>query len=923
MGPLRALAEADPSLEVVEFGQAVGQCLSRLGGHPIGLPNKGHLQAALSQACLLLDEGSPFFQTARTPGFQKYTGRLLDDLRAYGIEAEELRNASAHANEDLAAKLRDLALLQESVADAMAKLGKRFNRERMEACYEFEDGPPLDLDLVAWVGSDDAPLALQWLKWIAERGANVTLILEAHPTNPDLFEGSYAAVRELGVEPIPLPRANVLSAQLFAKQPFEGTPSPLDVQVTIAPDRLAEVEYAIRAVLQETAAGTPPHKIAIVSRGLREDAPLLESAAKRLGLPLQCGRSVPLLSNGLVRFLVELLQAMASRDVRALLPLLKSSYLRMPRRAIGELESVIRDAHRVRSDPWGALTEALRSEIATESAQWLIPVLEWRAESRREALTLDEWADRIRDLGDQAWLAGALESETPTQDRDTYAQNALQRALADAATMERLQGGRRRPYDAFLSEAVRLWENTEVPLPQDPEGVAVVGSGESLGDVEVVCVLGMLEGVFPRRRSENPILHDEDLDWLSAHFGVNLPNSHRRAREERDEFYRVICAPSRRLLLSYPQTGEDRDNVPAFYLQEAQRLTNAPELRYSRTEFAPAGSSAEGDQRLAEALAGARTAPTPLELDTIEARLAIARELDEPYSVRELVNVLQCPFRYVASSRLRINTPRKSSRWNRLLNLPQVAGLSSASDADTATQRLLEELDNMLTDLYSESTESDLTLMRAGGKRLVREWVEREFRSREKWPRDAFVTHAVEFDDEHVKASLKLANGQTLRFRGGYPAMTEQQGYRVLHMFRQDDPVDKFGSGIYALSAEDRLDIGLAMLLIRPAQTPSAVEIDCAATGVRRKIYAQRGRTFYTGDELRSFSLDENDFGQLKKDVIEQLEQATHRVMQGHISAQPGDPCTHCEYGELCRRSRDFSDVRDPFDFMEGDSDEA
>lgn len=922
MSALRTLADAT-DFEIVEFGQVVGQVLSRLGGHPVGLPNQGHLRAALARACEDLSDDSPFKATAMTPGFQRYAGRLLDDLRAYGIEADELLQATPHAPDDLASKLRDLARIQQSIAEAMAKLGKRFNRERMEACYEFDDAPPLDLDILVWIGSDDAPLALDWLKWVADHGARVTAITEYHPTNPHLFEGANAAIASLNEVAKPLPLTNELAAKLFAEAEFTGTPRPLQVEITVAPDQLAEVEWTVRAILSEIEAGTAPSRIAVVTRNLADYAPLLESAAKRLGLPLQCGRSVPLMANGMVRFLVELLRALGSRDVRSLLPLLRSSYLRMPRRAIGELESVISEAHRVRSGPWEALAESLRSEIAPESAEWLLPVLEWRTEAQKEARKLDDWADLIRDLGDQAWLAKALETQTPTQDRDVYAQNAMQRALADTATMERLEGGRPRSYDAFLREAVRLWENSEVIVPQDPEGVTAVSAGESLGDVEFVAVLGMLEGVFPRRRSENPILHDEDLRWLGTHLGLNLPDSHRRAREERDEFYRVICAPTRRLVLSYPQTGEDRDNVPAFYLQQAQRIMNAPEHRFSRTEFAPPGSTLDVDVRLRQALAGPRKPPTPLRIDSDEARDAIRRGPDEPYSVRELVNVLQCPFRYIASSRLRITTPRRSSRWNRLLNLPQVAGLTGIADEQTATQRLHEELDNMLTDLYSESTAADLALMKAGGKRLIKEWVDREFAARAKWQRDGYVTHAVQFDDEHLKSSLKLANGETLRFRGEFPAMTEQRGYRVLHLFRHDDPVPAKTPSVQAMSKDDQFEIGLAMLMIRPRDVPSAVEIDCATSGVRRKLYRQRNVVFaQDSDSLKTVSIDDNDFAKLKTDVQELLGIATQRISQGSIEAHPGDGCQHCEFGELCRRAKGFSDERDPFDFKEASIDE-
>lgn len=919
---LRELDNDDPSREVVEFGQFVGHCLSHLGGHPIGLPNQGHLRAALAQACEDLPEDSPFAATAFTPGFQRYAGRLLDDLRAYGLEAAELRGAVPHAPEELAPKLRDLAQLQEAVAHSMSMLGKRFNRERMEACFEIEGEGELDLDVLVWAGSDDAPLALDWLKWAADQGVRVTILVESHPTNQTLFEGAQNALLRLGSEPASLPRANRLTAQLFAESEFAGSTPELDVQVTVAPDQLAEVEWAIRALLDEVNRGTPASKIAILTRSLPDYAPLIEAAAKRLGLPLRCGRSVPLLSNGFVRFFVDLLRALAARDVRGLLPLLTSSYLRMPRRVVGEIESVIREAHRVRSDEWQALEDAIRTESSAEIALWLLPVLEWRTESRTGAKPLDEWAERIRDLGDQAWLAAALEAKTPTQERDGYAQNAMQRALADAATVERLRGGRARTFERFVHDALRLWEATEVSLPHDPDGVAVVSAAESLGDVEVVWVLGMLEGVFPRRRSENPILFDADMQWMSGHFGVTLPDSHRQAREERDEFYRVACAPRRRLLLSYPQTGEDRDNVPAYYLQEVQRLMAVTEQTYSRQQFVPESPTLPNDVQLAEALSGPRSKPTPLDLASEEAKLAIQRDLEEPFSMRELVYVLQCPFRYAASSRLRVNAPRMTTRWNRLLNLPQVAALASQPDRESASNRLLEELDTMLTDLYSDSTAADLALMRAGGKRLIREWVEREFEARERWPRDEVVGHGVGFDDEHLRSSIKFEDGRTIRFRGEYPAMTVQQGYRVLHVFRQTDPVTrKSDHGVFSeMAPEDQLELGLAMLAIRPARANAALEIDCAATGRRRMIFREGDGHFAPNfGTLVSSRVEPAEQIEVRRNVIQQLEQATQRVAQGRINPTPGDPCRTCEFGELCRRSREFSDIDDPFDFGGGD----
>ena len=52
---------------------------------------------------------------------------------------------------------------------------------------------------------------------------------------------------------------------------------------------------------------------------------------------------------------------------------------------------------------------------------------------------------------------------------------------------------------------------------------------------------GMLEGVFPRRRSEDPILTDLERAEISLYLETRpLPDSHREARRERDQFYRLV-----------------------------------------------------------------------------------------------------------------------------------------------------------------------------------------------------------------------------------------------------------------------------------------------------------------------------------------------------------------------------------------------
>src|SRR4029077_13319746 len=127
-----------------------------------------------------------------------------------------------------------------------------------------------------------------------------------------------------------------------------------DLKCTIvsAADPLAEAEWALRGCLALHERGVPYEKIALYVRDADSYAPLIESSAKRLGLPVRMWRRAPLLTNSFARLTQAALEFCASRDVRSLMSLARTTYLGLNYESRKELQAALRIAYSARSDQW-------------------------------------------------------------------------------------------------------------------------------------------------------------------------------------------------------------------------------------------------------------------------------------------------------------------------------------------------------------------------------------------------------------------------------------------------------------------------------------------------------------------------------------------------------------------------------------------
>ncbi|MEQ1935705.1 MAG: hypothetical protein ABL962_17755, partial [Fimbriimonadaceae bacterium] len=553
---LRSLGLTGSHLEIVEFGQIVGEVLDVRGGPAGFLPSSGLIEAAIEEACANLPEDDPLYRVAAHSGAHRVLARNWETLRTFGVELDSLTDDKKHSS--VAQILRDAQSL-------LNQLGRRFNSDAMALCPGLES-EPLPFDRVICIASEFRPAELAWLEWLSTQRVGVDLIVEAHASEPDFFLASGQTLARFA-EPRQFLTGNPLSSALFSAGNRQL--ALFDVGVFDCPDALSECEWVLRDIAARVQ-NQDWSKVGIFCRSLEKYGPLLEAASSRLGIPLTMARQMPLLSTSTARIMLAMLTAVASSDVRSL-----ASFARYCREPDSELSTVMEVEGRVSAacraafcepDPWGTLTAWLTTQETPIS--WLSALLDWRADSLAPT-NLASWRERLIELARHAAIHSILDPD-PQNPREGNAVTALLRTLAQTASIDRLRSRRELNLSGFAATCHRLWRDGEVTIEGVPDGVSVYTSAEAVGLVDHLYVMGTVEGVFPRRRQEDPLFSDEDLARI---VGTNpLPDSFSRARFEREEFYRVCCSATSGLTFSYPRSEGENGSVSAFYLEETLKV---------------------------------------------------------------------------------------------------------------------------------------------------------------------------------------------------------------------------------------------------------------------------------------------------------------------------------------------------------------
>ena len=475
--------------------------------------------------------------SASTPGFADTLLQTIGEIESALVDPRGLDG--------------ELPQLVDAYRDELARLGLRDRDGVRRGAVERLRG-----DLGAWgdspvfaYGFEDLTGA-EWalLEALAAR-TEVTVSIPYEParaafaalsrTVGDLAGLAGSAIRELPPSALPMtpPALAQLERELFSDEPAPGTSLDGAIRFLEGAGTRGTAELLASEVAALLRGGTAPERVAVVCESVDRWRAPIEGAFTQLEIPLAVEHARRLGETPLGRALLAILRYEWVAGSRGdLFSFLRSPFSGLERRSVDFVEGRLRGR---------AVTDRARVDEESEKLRGApVPVLaDLKANDDPLAATRTLIALMIRN----GW---GLESPPTTNDAriDARAYRAAERTLDELAALASAEVG------VTTDDVLVALERTRV-APESPERgkVAVLDHERARTRAfDVVFVLGLEEGAFPRRARPSPLLSDE----LRSELGGRLERPDSVARD-RYLFYTTCTRASQRLVLVREAAGDE------------------------------------------------------------------------------------------------------------------------------------------------------------------------------------------------------------------------------------------------------------------------------------------------------------------------------------------------------------------------------
>ena len=560
----------DPPLVV--FGE-LPERLGRTARTPCG----DFARAALLADVLRKSAGPVFERPGRVEYFLEHVERLFGELVCEDVAPERFRAALGQlpgrdAFEE--ARDRELAAAYGLYLDELARAGLRDGRDALA-------------DAARAVAADATGEGLAR----ALGGRREIRIFGL----ADLRGGWRPLLRALAASPA-LDRVAVYSAEAIALEPaVAGTTTRLEDRAGVAtftlipaPEIDGELEAVALLVRRVLDGGTPPHRVAVVSRDARPHMDLALRALARCGVPVTARRRYAYLEIPVVRAVLALFAAAAEGWPRhRLVELADQPYLRGL--LDGRIVNFIGYRRRVEGlAGWTAALAALEREAkaredparrdADEHARW-VPPSRWVAEAAArfarfsarvaaldQARPLEGWLAWLQEfLAGDAWQIVDRVRAVPGERYDIARLDlagwrGLERIVREwreaTGRWEPGEGGAALDVEAFHRRLVAMLDADAALWTESDRGVRLLeGLAAAYRSFDHVFVVGMDAGRFPKPMPSSPLYSEPEREALRA---AGLPLDLRADWDQREQglFHALVAAASESLTLSYVALDE-------------------------------------------------------------------------------------------------------------------------------------------------------------------------------------------------------------------------------------------------------------------------------------------------------------------------------------------------------------------------------
>jgi ATP-dependent helicase/DNAse subunit B len=506
--------------------------------------------------------------SARTSGFAESLAHALAELEDGLVEPDDHEGHLALLHASYRAELDQLRLVDRQRL-------RRLAAERLATDLAAWDGRP-----VFAYGFEDLTGA-EWrlLEALAGR-AEVTVSLPYEPARP-AFASLERTANDLArlaagqVEELPpryheyaRPALAHLERALFGDRPPAQSAPPLDgaIRFLEGAGGRATLELVADELLQLLRDGTPAERIAVVCPSLERFRAPLETAFASLGVPYALEGTVRLAHTTFGQALLSLLRfAWLGGTRRDLYAFLRSPFSGLTRANVDYLEGRLRGRKIDSSERVEAETVQLRGQP--------IP---WLAELRGADEPIAAVRELARGMLRAAYgLDGAATGDAVRLDLRAY--ETTNELLAELAGWESVSGER-----LAREELPAALERGEVRLsrPDEPGRVTVCDLLRArTRQFDVVVLLGLEEGSFPRRAQPQPFLDEERRRDLEDSTGrARLVRADSLARERFLFYVAATRARQQLLLVREAATDDGSPRQASPFWDELRRLWPADEV---------------------------------------------------------------------------------------------------------------------------------------------------------------------------------------------------------------------------------------------------------------------------------------------------------------------------------------------------------
>ncbi len=413
----------------------------------------------------------------------------------------------------------------------------------------------------------------------------------------------------------------------------------------------AEARGVLAQVKALLSADVPAKEIAIIARDEKAYGPKLIDTAWEYGLPLRALYNTPLLTTRLGNWIEQLLNVLdAGFPFEATAKLLGHPLCSNPDSGFW---AVARSQHPEGFQPW--------HKLAQERLGLDLSALAQINQTRRRDTWVDEWQRLLKTFD--------LRRRCARWARESVAFNTLQEGLVELSKpeVETLS------WAELRQQLQDLLESLSVPAQPGRGGTELHSPASVIGaQYSHLFVMGMAEGILPP-----PVSNDSVLDFFERQQlrdrGICLPSATERSHQEARSFYYLLQTATRQITFSYSKLSDRSEQLPSAYLKRMGLQINEPpeppiasleELRRCYLDQPGQQAAVASDPVLTQAIRAFQ----------VEQRRESAQSADEydgmvgvpfdyrnwPFSVSQLTNLGQCPFKWFADKVLKLGNPAEA-----------------------------------------------------------------------------------------------------------------------------------------------------------------------------------------------------------------------------------------------------------------------